>query len=475
MMQQTARSGEKAPLFGGRKPLFTQSQLLKLTWPLLVEQFLAVTVGMADTMMVSRCGEAAISGVSLVDMINNLIIVLFSALATGGAVVVSQFLGAREQKSANKSAGQLILLSGILGLGVGVLCFVLARPMIRLFYGSIDADVLDAGTLYLKIIAVSYPFLALYNAGAALFRSMGNSRISMQISVLMNIINIVGNAVCIFGLKMGVDGVAWPSVVSRVVAAVLILGKCYQKGHALQVPRTVQLDVGMTRRILGIGIPSAFENSLFEAGRILVVSMISTFGTVQIAANAVANNLDGMGVIPGKALSLAMITVVGQCVGARDYEQAVHYTRKLTLWAYLTMGLFNGAILLFLRPLVGIYELSGATMELAIQPGMDEVISRKLVPDEEAIAAKKAEKAEDQKRVENDVRDRAEDLGDHWRFHIADRLQHLCPDALEEQPEAEYAYDPAIYRHIAYHRVRRGGYSRIGGHDLPADRSEQKP
>ena len=346
MMQQTARSGEKAPLFGGRKPLFTQSQLLKLTWPLLVEQFLAVTVGMADTMMVSRCGEAAISGVSLVDMINNLIIVLFSALATGGAVVVSQFLGAREQKSANKSAGQLILLSGILGLGVGVLCFVLARPMIRLFYGSIDADVLDAGTLYLK---------------------MGNSRISMQISVLMNIINIVGNAVCIFGLKMGVDGVAWPSVVSRVVAAVLILGKCYQKGHALQVPRTVQLDVGMTRRILGIGIPSAFENSLFEAGRILVVSMISTFGTVQIAANAVANNLDGMGVIPGKALSLAMITVVGQCVGARDYEQAVHYTRKLTLWAYLTMGLFNGAILLFLRPLVGIYELSGATMELAIQ------------------------------------------------------------------------------------------------------------
>ena len=366
MMQQTARSGEKAPLFGGRKPLFTQSQLLKLTWPLLVEQFLAVTVGMADTMMVSRCGEAAISGVSLVDMINNLIIVLFSALATGGAVVVSQFLGAREQKSANKSAGQLILLSGILGLGVGVLCFVLARPMIRLFYGSIDADVLDAGTLYLKIIAVSYPFLALYNAGAALFRSMGNSRISMQISVLMNIINIVGNAVCIFGLKMGVDGVAWPSVVSRVVAAGLILGKCYQKGHALQVPRTVQLDVGMTRRILGIGIPSAFENSLFEAGRILVVGMISTFGTVQIAANAVANNLDGMGVIPGKALSLAMITVVGQCVGAHDTDQAVYYIKKLMLWTYSVMGVAHMLVLIFVKQLVGLYSsLSPETAQLA--------------------------------------------------------------------------------------------------------------
>ena len=365
-MENQTVSGTKKPLFGGRRPLFTQKELLLLTGPLLVEQLLEVTVGMADTMMVSRCGEAAISGVSLVDMINNLIIVLFAALATGGAVVVSQFLGAREQKSANESSGQLILLSGLFGLLVGAFCFVLARPMIRLFYGAIDADVLDASVLYLRIIAISYPFLALYNGGAALFRSMGNSKISMQISFLMNVINIVGNAVCIFGLKMGVDGVAWPSVVSRVVAAFLILRRCYQKGNALTVPKTTRLDARMTRRILGIGIPSAFENSLFEAGRILVVSMISTFGTVQIAANAVANNLDGMGCIPGQAIGLAMITVVGRCVGAGDNEQTVFYTRKLLLWAYLSMGIFNGGILLFLKPLVSIYALSGETMALAI-------------------------------------------------------------------------------------------------------------
>ncbi len=355
-----------APCFGGRAPLFSQRDLLRLVGPLLVEQLLAVTVGMADTMMVSRCGEAAISGVSLVDMINNLIIVLFAALATGGAVVVSQYLGAKEQKHANASSGQLILLSALLGVGVGVFCFVLARPMLRLCYGSIEADVLDAGVLYLKITALSYPFLALYNAGAALFRSMGNSKISMQISVLMNIINIVGNAVCIFGLKMGVDGVAWPSVLSRAVAAVLILNRCYQKGHMLTVPKTIRLDGRMAKRILGIGIPSAFENSLFQAGRILVVSMISTFGTVQIAANAVANNLDGMGCIPGQAIGLAMITVVGRCVGAGDNEQTVFYTRKLLLWAYISMGIFNGGILLFLKPLVGIYALSGETMALAI-------------------------------------------------------------------------------------------------------------
>ena len=355
-----------APRFGGRAPLFSQRDLLRLVGPLLVEQLLAVTVGMADTMMVSRCGEAAISGVSLVDMINNLIIVLFAALATGGAVVVSQYLGAKEQKHANASSGQLILLSALLGVGVGVFCFVLARPMIRLCYGSIDADVLEAGVLYLRITAVSYPFLAMYNAGAALFRSMGNSKISMQISILMNIINIVGNAVCIFVLGMGVDGVAWPSVLSRAVAAVLILNRCYQKGHMLTVPKTFRLDGRMAKRILGIGIPSAFENSLFQAGRILVVSMISTFGTVQIAANAVANNLDGMGTIPGKAIGLAMITVVGRCVGAGDNEQAVYYTKKLLGWAYIVMGVFNGLILLFVRPLVGIYALSGETMQLAI-------------------------------------------------------------------------------------------------------------
>ena len=364
-MVKNASAGEKAGWFNGRTPLFSQKDLLRLVGPLLIEQFLAVTVGMADTMMVSRCGEAAISGVSLVDMINNLIIVLFAALATGGAVVVSQYLGAKEQEKANASAGQLILLSAVLGTVVAAVCILFARPMISACYGSIDADVLDAGVLYLKITALSYPFLALYNAGAALFRSMGNSKISMQISVLMNIINIVGNAVCIFGLKMGVDGVAWPSVVSRVIAAVLILGRCYQKGHALTVPKTVKLDTGMAKRILGIGVPSAFENSLFEAGRILVVSMISTFGTVQIAANAVANNLDGMGVIPGKALSLAMITVVGRCVGAGDSEQAVYYTRKLSLWSYIAMGLSNGAILLFLHKLIGIYALSGETMVLS--------------------------------------------------------------------------------------------------------------
>ena len=365
-MTKLLHGNEKSSLTGGREPLFSQKELLVLAVPLLVEQLLEVTVGMDDTIMVSRCGEAAISGVSLVDMINNLIIVLFAALATGGAVVVSQYLGAKERGNADKSAGQLLLLSGLSGMVIGAVCFVLARPMIRLFYGSIDADVLDAGVKYLQIIALSYPFLALYNGGAALFRSIGNSKISMQISFLMNIINIVGNAVCIFGFKMGVDGVAWPSVVSRVVAAALILRKCYREDAVLTVPKTLRLDGGMAKRILGIGIPSAFENSLFVVAGTDAAPHHRDHGKTDGLARDDTHAVQIVGHGVGCNLHRAEGGDHAHHQNASGLEQAVYYTRKLLLWAYITMGLSNGAILLFLRQLVGIYALSGETMELAI-------------------------------------------------------------------------------------------------------------
>ena len=366
-MVKNASAGEKAGWSNGRTPLFSQKDLLRLVGPLLIEQFLAVTVGMADTMMVSRCGEAAISGVSLVDMINNLIIVLFAALATGGAVVVSQYLGAKEQEKADASAGQLILLSAILGAVVAALCILFARPMISACYGSIDADVLDAGVLYLKITALSYPFLALYNAGAAIFRSVGNSEVSMRVSVIMNITNIVGNAFCIFVLRMGVAGVAVPTLVSRVLGAVIILKLTTRHDNVARVTwdGVKHLQPQMAKNILYIGIPSALENSLFQLGRVLVVSMISLFGTVHISANAVANNLDGMGCIVGQAIGLAMITVVGRCVGAQQLDQASYFTKKLLLWDYIAQGATNALILIFLNPLLSVYTLSDETRHLA--------------------------------------------------------------------------------------------------------------
>ncbi len=351
----------------GFKISFSRRDLARLLLPLVVEQFLAVTVGMADTMMVSYAGEAAISGVSLVDMLNVLIINIFAALATGGAVVISQFLGAKDKHNAQKSAAQLFNLAAIAGVGIMLLALALARPLLGLLFGSIEPDVMDAALIYLRISAFSYPFLALYNAGAALFRSMGNSRISMEVSILMNCINVAGNAICVFGLHMGVAGVAVPSLVSRAVAAVLILWRAADGHNPIQVrpAACLRMQGQMALRILNIGIPSAFENSLFQLGRVLVVSIIAGFGTAQISANAVANNLDSIGCIPGQAIGLGLVTVVGQCVGALDQKAAVHYTKKLVGLAYLVDGILNLAVVAALPLLLGLYSISAETYSLA--------------------------------------------------------------------------------------------------------------
>ena len=347
--------------------LFSNQRLIRLIIPLVIEQTLTILVGMCDGVMVSSVGEAAISGVSLVDMINAVMLVLFAALATGGAVVTSQFLGAQQPEKARRSAGQLVLMAALLGITIAALCLVFARKLMRLFFGSIDDDVMAAGLIYLRITALSFPFIALYNAGAAIFRSVGNSKVSMQVSLLMNAINVTGNAVCIFGLKMGVAGVAIPTVVSRCVAAVVILilaanpkRELCLKWNAIRRP-----DSKMMGSILRIGIPSACENSLFQLGRLIVVSMIALFGTVQTSANAVANTLDSVAVIVGQTMGLAMVTVVGQCVGAGDPEQVKYYVKKLMLWSYLTVGLSNILIIVFSDNLIALYSsLSPQTVEL---------------------------------------------------------------------------------------------------------------
>ena len=347
--------------------LFSNQRLIRLIIPLVIEQALTILVGMCDGVMVSSVGEAAISGVSLVDMINNVILVLFAALATGGAVVTSQFLGARQGEKARQSAGQLVLMSAVLGVAAAALCLVFAKNLMRLFFGSIDDDVMAAGLIYLRITALSFPFIALYNAGAAIFRSVGNSKVSMQVSLLMNGINVVGNAVCIFVLKMGVAGVAVPTVVSRCVAAVviLLLAANPKQELCLKWGAICHADGKMMGSILRIGVPNACENSFFQLGRLIVVSMIALFGTVQTSANAVANTLDSVGIIIGQAMGLAMVTVVGQCVGAGDPAQVRHYVKKLLLWSYLSMAVCNALIIVFAENLISLYSsLSPQTVEL---------------------------------------------------------------------------------------------------------------
>ena len=346
--------------------LFSNKDLRKLIVPLIFEQALAITVGMADTMMISSVGEAAVSGVSLVDMVNMLIFSVLAALATGGAVVTSQFIGAKKPEKARLSAKQLLYTVIIVSLLLSVLAILARGPLLRLFFGSIETDVMENALIYLTISAISFPFLAVYNACAALFRSMGNSQITLKVSILMNAINICGNALCIFVLHMGVAGVAVPSLVSRAVAGILLYIFLRNPRYLVHFDRQpFSLDWSMIKNILYIGIPSGIENGIFQLGRVLVVSIISGFGTVQIAANGVANNLDAMGCIIGQAMNLAMITVIGRCVGANDENQIRYYTKKLLLITYISTIALNSCILLSLNPILNLYGLSQETTRLA--------------------------------------------------------------------------------------------------------------
>lgn len=346
--------------------LFGKKDLRKLIIPLVLEQTLAITVGMADTMMVSSVGEAAVSGVSLVDMFNNLIISILAALATGGAVVTSQYIGAGRDKDACRSAKQLIYSAGLITVVISILVILANRPILNLFFGKIEPDVMNNAVIYLVISAVSFPFLAVYNACAALFRSMGNSQITLKVSVLMNIINIAGNAVCIFGLHMGVAGVAVPSLVSRAVAGFVLYSLLKNPENMVHIVKEkFHFEWDVVKKILYIGIPSGIENGIFQLGRVLVVSIIAGFGTVQIAANGVANSLDSMGCIVGQAMSLAMITVVGRCVGAGDLKQVRYYTKRLLGMTYLFTAVVNSIILLSLPWILPIYGLSAETTQLA--------------------------------------------------------------------------------------------------------------
>lgn len=346
--------------------LFSKKDLRKLIIPLILEQTLAITVGMADTMMISSAGEAAVSGVSLVDMFNNLIISVLAALATGGAVVTSQCIGAGRREEACRSARQLVFTEAAITIGISVLVLLFHRQILGLFFGQIEADVMQNAIIYLIISVFSFPLLAVYDSCAALYRSMGNAQITLKISLLMNVINVVGNAIGVYVLKLGVAGVAIPSLVSRGVAGVVLFTLLHNPDNLVFLTREkFKVDATIVKRILFIGIPSGIENGIFQLGRVLVVSIIAAFGTSQIAANGVANSLDSMGCIVGQAMSLARITVIGRCVGAGEEGQVRYYTKKLLGETYFYTAVINSIILLLLPWILQIYGLGEETTRLS--------------------------------------------------------------------------------------------------------------
>ena len=359
----------KTPAFH-KPPLFTRQQLIALLLPLIAEQALSVTIGLADTLMVSSVGEAAVSGVSLVDSFNTLMIQIMSALATGGAVVTSQYIGRQEPKDAKNAAAQILFILSSFSLLVAAVVVAGRHAILQGIFGAIDADVMRYAETYFLLSALSYPFIGLYNAGAALFRAQGNSKISMLSSLVMNVVNIGGNAVLIYGFGMGVLGAALASLVSRAVSCLVVLWLLQRPGCPLRVDglRALAPDGGLIRRILRVGIPAGIENGMFQIGKLSVSSLTSTLGTAAIAANAVANTASTFLNIPANAVGMAALTMVGQCLGAGEKEQAVYYSRRLLLTAYCGAWVMNLSAFLFAnRFVISLFNLSPEAQTMALQ------------------------------------------------------------------------------------------------------------
>lgn len=346
--------------------LFSNKDLRRLIVPILIEQLLAIFVGMSDSIMVATVGEHAVSGVSLVDNIFILLIYLFAALATGGAVVAGQYLGQENLPQARKSVNQLVLFTAVFSLIITGVIYVARNLILTKVFGHIEANVMEAAQTYLLIVSASIPFMALYNAGAAIFRSMGNSKVPMYLSFLMNTINVTGNAILIFGFGMGVAGAAIATLCSRIIAGIGIIILLRNPKWLLHLDRpfSFRLHAGMLKRIAYIGIPNGMENGMFQLGKIMVLSMIASFGTASIAANAVGNVLATFQVLPGMSMGMVFITVCSRCVGAGDYDMVRYYTRKLVKLVHMMILVMDILVVLALPIILKLYNLSPEAMEM---------------------------------------------------------------------------------------------------------------
>ena len=342
-------------------PLFSRKQLIQLLWPLIVEQFLSVLIGMVDVLLVASVGETTVSGVSLVDSINHLVIQVLCAMTAGGTVVCAQFIGGKDKKNAAKSGAQLLLLTFAIMLFVATIFFCGGTHILRLLFGQVEPDVMSSAVKYMYFTVASFPFLAIYHSSASIFRAQGNSSVSMLVSLGMNLFNIAGNALCIFVLHMGVVGVALPTLVSRALGAIVILLLVQKKGNELRIPSIKYFKPHgiLIKRILAIGIPNGIESGLFNVGKILLQSLVSTLGTPSIAAYAVASNLVTYLYLPGNALGAAMITIVGQCYGAGQPEQAKQYAKILLLLNYAMAAVIATVLIIWRYFWVGCYSLTG--------------------------------------------------------------------------------------------------------------------
>ncbi|GCA67929.1 MATE family multidrug exporter [Mediterraneibacter butyricigenes] len=346
--------------------MFSNRMICALLVPVVLEQLLNSIMGTADTMMVSNVGSAAISAVSLVDSINILVIQAFSALAAGGAIVCAQYIGQQNHKKANESARQVLFIITAISVAVSLLCLVFQRPLLRLIFGSVEAEVMRNSRIYFFFTALSFPFIAAYDAAASIFRAQDNTRGPMLISMISNVLNIVGNAIMIWGFHLGVEGAALSTLVSRIFCAVVVLLQLRRDRQPIVVRDYYKIrpDWRMIRRILGLGIPSGVENSMFQLGKLAIQSTVSTLGTVAIAAQAMTNILENLNGIAAIGVGVGLMTIVGQCLGAGRKDEAIYYIRKLCVIAEVILICSCLLVFLLVRPItiLGGMEAESAKM-----------------------------------------------------------------------------------------------------------------
>lgn len=348
--------------------MFSNKDLRNMIVPLFFEQLLVMLVGIMDTFIVSYAGEAAVSGVSLVNSFNTIFIYLFTALASGGAVVISQYIGNQDKKNSILSSSQLVMFSCIFSIVVSVVVLLFQKPILSGLFGRVDGDVMEACMTYLRISAYSYPFIAIYNAGASLYRSMAKTKTTMNISLVSNLINIIGNYIGVFVVHAGVAGVAVPSLIARAFSAIVITCLCFDAQLAAYYTKEGILtwDSAMLKRVLNIAVPNGIENGIFQFVKVALSSVVALFGTYQIAANGIAQSIWSLAALMGVALGPVYITVIGQCMGKQDTSQAKYYFKKLNRLALVLSLIWNVLIFLITPGWMKFYQVSQETKQMVI-------------------------------------------------------------------------------------------------------------
>lgn len=348
-------------------PLFTGKAIAKIALPLIFQNIFAITIGLADSIMVSSRGETAYAGVSLIGSLDTLLITLFSAIATGGSIVLAQAMGKNDQKLACNAAKQLLYVTTAIASTISAIVLIFQIPIINLLFGKAEESVIKSALTYFNIIAISFPFLAIENSIASTFRAQGDSMISLKISIFMNLLNIGGNAILIYLVDLGVAGAALATLLSRVIGAALMLIIVHNKKRYIHIEKLLSYrpDKKIIKALLSVGIPNGVENSLFQFGRLMTSSLVSSLGTVAIAANAAALSLANFQYNAGGAIHSTMVAVVGRCVGAKEREQAKRYTKILLGVGYVTIITVAGLLCLFSAPLLSLFNLSTESFETA--------------------------------------------------------------------------------------------------------------